>query len=259
MFMGKLSSTGRIFFGVAIAAMGLLAIYYKDFPYMLVPPDHSNIPGIIILTYISGALLVVAGVCIVFVIKIRPVAVVLGSVLLMVFCFYYVPYELIVSKNYMHFGEWENSEKELALAAGAFVVAGCFSGNNENALTRLLSRLIPAGAIVFSLTMICFGISHFLYIQGVLEYMPLWVTHRMFWGYLAGVGLIGSGVAIILNIQRRSSAFLLGTMIFTWFVILHIPKVVVAAPADLEGEIPSAFLALAYSGIAFVIAGRRER
>lgn len=50
-------------------------------------------------------------------------------------------------------------------------------------------------------------------------------------------------------------AALLGAMVFIWFMILHIPKVIHAPVADRGGEMTSAFLALAYSGIAFVIAG----
>jgi hypothetical protein len=48
-------------------------------------------------------------------------------------------------------------------------------------------------------------------------------------------------------------------MIFTWFIILHVPKVIAAPFADRAGEITSAFLALAYSGIAFVIAGAAKK
>lgn len=50
-------------------------------------------------------------------------------------------------------------------------------------------------------------------------------------------------------------ATLLGTMIFIWFIILHIPYVITSSVAERGGEITSAFLALAYSGTAFVIAG----
>ena len=53
--MGNLSHIGRIFYGIAIAGMGFLTIYYSDFPYMLIPPNHSHIPGLVILAYISGA------------------------------------------------------------------------------------------------------------------------------------------------------------------------------------------------------------
>ena len=74
-----------------------------------------------------------------------------------------------------------------------------------------------------------------------------------------GIGLMGSGIAIILKIRPEFIATILGGMIFIWFIILHIPRVISSPVTDLEGEITSAFLALAYSGIAFVIAGASKR
>ena len=133
--MKNLFNVGRIFYGTGIAGMGFLTIYYKDFPYMLVPPKHSWIPGLVMLAYISGAMLILAGSCIVLEKQIRPISLLLGSVLLLVFCFCFIPYEFIASSNYMHLVDWENAEKELALAGGAFVIAGCFSEKNENNLT----------------------------------------------------------------------------------------------------------------------------
>ncbi len=256
--MINLSYIGRTFYGIAIAGMGLQMFYDKDFPYMLIPPDHASIPGFLMLTYISGMLLFFAGAWIVFAKKNSSVALLLGSVLLLIFCFYYVPYELIATSNYMHWGEWENAEKELALSAGAFVMAECFLQKNDYSFSRYSLKLLSFGAILFSLTMICFGIAHFLYIQDVLSYMPAWVTNRLFWGYLAGIGLFGSGIAIILKIKVRLCAVLLGAMIFSWFIILHIPKVIAADAAGRSGEITSALLAFAYSGIAFVIAAKSD-
>src|SRR5207302_9463213 len=72
--------------------------------------------------------------------------------------------------------------------------------------------------------------------------------------YLTGAALFCSGIAILLNIKRRIAATLLGIMIFIWVVILHIPYALSAPLARNEGEVTSAFLALAYCGIAFVIA-----
>jgi hypothetical protein len=69
--------------------------------------------------------------------------------------------------------------------------------------------------------------------------------------YFTGSALLGSGIAIMLNVWRALAATLLGSMIFTWFIILHIPRVI-ADPSG--GEVASAMLALAYCGIAFVIA-----
>ncbi|MDP4147770.1 MAG: hypothetical protein Q8927_17765 [Bacteroidota bacterium] len=255
-----LSAIGRIFFGLAIAAMGLLTIYYKDFPYMLIPPKHIWLNDHILSVYISGALLALAGGCILFRKQTMPVSLLLGTVLLLVFLFYFIPYELFASSNYMHFGAWENAAKELALSAGAFVMAGCFSAKSESPFIRSLGKLSFLGPILFSLTIISFSIDHFLYAEQAAGYVPSWISNPVFWIYFAGVPLLGSGLGILLKIKPRLMATLLGIMILIWVIILHIPKSVAAPFAENGGEIISAFLALAYCGIAFVIAGcRTER
>jgi len=200
--------------------------------------------------YISGALLVLAGVLIVLKKKTIPVALCLGVVLVLIFCFYHVPYELIATSNYMEPIAWDNALKELALSGGAFVIAG-----NSSKKKKTSQKLITFGSILFAIPITCFGILHFLYAKGVAEYISSWIPCHLSWTYLAGSALLSSGVAIMLKIKLRLAATLLGTMIFIWFVILHSPKVIASRFADMGSEATSALLALAYSGIAFVIAG----
>ena len=254
--MGNLSNIGRIFYGIGIAAMGFLTIYYRDFPYMLLPPKHSWISDHVVLVYISGILLLLAGASIVFERKLMPVSLLLGTVLLLIFCFYFIPYELTATSNYKHFGAWENAAKELALASGAFIVAGCHSKQNDKHV-HFLRKLIPLGAVFFPLTIVSFGIDHFLYAKQAVNYIPQWIPNHLFWIYSTGSALLVSGMAVLFNIKRKLFAALLGTMIFIWVIILHIPKVIAASMSDNGGEVTSAFLALAYCGIAFVIAGGR--
>jgi len=253
--MRNLPDIGRIFYGIAVAGLGLQTIYYADFPYMLVPPEHSWIPGLAIMTYISGTALTLAGVYLAFNKNIRLIALVLGVVLLLIFCFYFIPYQLVATSDYLELGKWENAEKELAISGGSFIIAGRFLKNNELSSTRFVTKLIRFGVIIFSVPVISFGIDHFLYAKEVAEYIPSWVPNKIFWSYFAGSALFGSGIAVILQIQQRLSAFLLGAMIFIWFIILHIPKAFAFPFADMGSEVTSAFLALAYSGTAFVIAG----
>jgi len=257
--MKNIADIGGVFFGIAIAGMGLLTIYYGDFPYMLIPPKHSWIPGLALIAYAFGILLFLAGACIVFGKKTRPVSLLLGGVLLLIFCFYFIPYQLMVSSNYMHFGDWENAAKELTLAGGAFVIAGCFSEKNESPLIRLLSTLISFGAILFSITIISFSIDHYLYAKEAADYVPSWIPHHLFWIYVTGTALFASGLAIILKIKRELAATLLGTMIFTWVIVLHVPRILVSPVIYLGSEIASTLIALAYSGIAFVIAGQSAK
>lgn len=253
--MRNLSAAGSIFYGIAIAGIGLLTIFYRDFPYMLIPAKHSWISGLTILAYIFGALLLLAGVCIVFEKNARPAALLLGTAFLLIFCFYFIPYQLMISPDYLHFGDWENAAKELALCGGAFVVAGSLPQKNVVSLTLPLEKLVPLGSILFAITIISFGIDHYLFAKQAADYVPSWVPFHLFWMYFTGTALLGSGVAIILKIKPALAATLLGAMILTWVIILHIPRIIVSPVAYMGSEITSALIALAYSGIAFVIAG----
>jgi len=216
-------------------------------------------PGIVVLAYVFGALFALAGACIVFEKKTRPASLLLGGVLLMIFCFYYVPYQFMNTSRFMHFAEWENAAKELALASGAFVVAGLFSAKDENFFTGFLGKLIPFGIILFAITILSFSIDHFVYGKDAAGYVPAWIPFRVFWIYFAGAALLASAIGIILNIKRGLAATLLGAMIFTWFIILHVPYVINATGADKADEATSAIIALAYCGIAFVIADGVKR
>jgi hypothetical protein len=257
--MGKLATIGRIFFGTAIAGIGLQAVYYRDFPYIVTIPQHAPQTGIVMLAVIFGILFILDGASTLLKIKARPVSLLFGFVLLLIFCFYYIPYQFIVSTKYMHLGDWENAVKILTLAAGALVIAGLFPKKNGDSFTGFLEKLAPFGSILFAITIIDYGISHFLYAKEASDYVPSWIPYHLFWMYFCGAALLGSGIAILLKIRVGLSASLLGTMIFIWFISLHIPRVVVSPIADIGGELTSAFLALAYSGTAFVIAGANKK
>jgi hypothetical protein len=257
--MGDLSNIGRIFYGIAIAEMGIQNIYSRAFSYFFLPPDHTAIPGIAILSIIFGVLFVVEGISVVFGIRTRPITLLFGVILLLVFCFYHLPFELFVSPTNKHFGDWENAAKELALAGGAIAIAGCFPAKNEGTFTRFFAKLIPSGAIIFALTIISFSVDHFLYAKEAADYVPSWAPCHVFWMYFCGAALLASGIAIVLKIQTRLAAILLGAMIITWFVSLHVPRMIKSAPADMGDEITSACLALAYGGIAWVIAGTAKK
>jgi len=257
--MGNLFKIGCFFYGIAIAGIGLQAIYDHNLPYIVPLPEHFWKPGAIAIALVFGVMFVLAGVSVVFEKKTRPVSIVFGAALLLIFCFYYIPYEFLTSANYLHLAEWENAAKELSFAGGAFFIAGCYPRENENQLIRFLGKLIPLGAVFFAIPIISFGILHFMVAKEAATLVPSWIPGHLFWIYFCGAALIGSGVAILFKIKVGLVAALLGLMIFLWVVSLHIPRVVAAPAAYLGAEITSAFLALAYSGIAFVISGATKK
>jgi hypothetical protein len=252
--MGNLSTTGRIFYGIAILGIGLTAIYYRELPYILSLPEYFSITAHIAFAIGFGVVFTLGGACIALGKNPGQIILLFAGMLLAIFCFYCIPYEFITGENYGHLQEWENAAKELTLAGGAFVIAGCFTRKNKSP-TRSLTNLIPIGAILFSVTIIFYGILHFLFAEAASAMIPAWIPAHIFWMYFCGVALMGSGIAIIIKIKTNLIATLLGTMILIWFIFLHIPRVIAAPAADMKDEITSAFFALAYSGIAFVVAG----
>jgi uncharacterized membrane protein len=258
--MEGLNKTGRSFYGICIATLGIHQLFYADFRTVILPPWPSwrTSPGI--WAYLAGAALIVAGLAIIFEKKARVVALVLGAVLLALIVFWHVPYMLFVFPNHLyHLGVWADATKALALSGGAFVVAGSFpdetaNTGNQPSPVRLLERTIPFGRILFSMMIITFGIDHFLYVEQVATLVPAWIPGHIFWAYCAGVALIGLGTAILLKFKLKVAAILLGTMIFLWFVLLHIPRAIADPIVGKGNEVASAADALGFSGIAFVLA-----
>ena len=257
--MTNLSNVGRIFYGVAMAATGMGTIFFNSYPYMFLPPLQFLTPGPTMLHYFSGAIFILAGVYIVLERKTGLVSFLFGCVLLLIFCFFFIPYQFMDSPKHLKLGEWENAEKELALAGGAFIITAVFSENSKNFIGRFGGKLMTFGAVLFAIPIFSWGILHFQFAKEVSTMVPSWIPFPLFWTYMAGIGLLGSGIAIIFKIKTRLIATLLGIIILIWFITIHVPGVITSSFADMGDQITSASLALAYSGIAFIIAGAAKK
>lgn len=271
--MGNLIKAGRLFFAICIAGLAGQQLYFGDFRPVLVPA-FARFPGEIVLVYLLSAALLAAAAAIMLDKHARTMSLLLGFVFLILFVFCQVPYELWVDPAGKSLGVWSGALKESALAGSAFIVAGSYPvaagadgwGNGQErsgadpswskkpVLIATLEALIPVGPIFYSVTMIVFGIDHFLYEEFVQSLVPGWIPGALFWTYFAGAALIAAGVGIITRIQLRLAALLLGIAIFTWFIVLHIPRAVVAPVTDKGNELSSVSESLGFSGIAFLIA-----
>lgn len=257
--MEILIKLARISYGIMIAGLGVQQIFYQNFRPVILPPWHLSFPGFALCVYLGSAVFIAGGIAIALDKKAKTIALILGAIFLLLFLACQVPYELIADPYYKHLGVWASAQKELVLAGGGFVVAGSFHTGKENVqkeppLISLLETIIPFGSVFMCITMISFGIDHFLYAEGISMLVPAWMPGHMFWTYFAGTALIGSGITIILRIKLKLSALLLALMIIIWFLILHIPRAV-ADPYSLQGnEVSSVFEAFGFSGIAYLIA-----
>ncbi len=254
--MEKLIKPARIAYCIGLTGMVLPQLFYGQFGANFFPA-WPGLPLTAVWTWLFTLLVIAACAAIIFEKNGRMASLILGGLLLAVYCLGYIPYELIIEPHSSNLGSWADGLEEPALAGGAFVAAGTFPKqlNRQTTLIKLLEKLIVFGPALFSITMVLFGICHFLYTQYIAPMVPAWFPGSgMFWTRFAGVALIGAGVAIIIGFKQKLAATLLGIMIFIWLIIIHIPSLFPALFGSHCKELIGAFSALAFAGIAFLIA-----
>jgi uncharacterized membrane protein YphA (DoxX/SURF4 family) len=255
--MEKFKKAGRIAYCIGLAGMVFPQFFYKQFGNNFFPAWHG-LPLLVVWVYLFTLIVLAACAAIIFEKQGRLAALLLGGLLLVMYIFGYVPYEILIQPYADHLGTWGDGLKESALAGGAFVVAASFPININTEKSRLikwLDKLVPFGPLLFCITMVLYGICHLLYTKFISPLVPHWVPGSPnFWTIFAGVCLIGSGLAIVFGLKRKLAALLLAIMIFIWLFTIHIPLSIADPFGANANSIVSAFSALAFSAIAFVIA-----
>ena len=250
---------GQISYAICLVVHGILQLFYGGFRPAILPAWPSQIPGLGICARLAGAALVGASIAIVIGKRGREAALILGGVFLGSVFLCQLPYVLFVRPQSINPFSWGGPFNALALAGCSFVVAASFpedAGNagSKSSFIRLLERLMPFGRILFCITLIRFGIGHFLHTEHDAALIPGWIPWPGFWTYFTGAALIGSGTAVIVKFKLRPVAMLQGTMIFLFVVTLHIPRALADPYSGQGNEIESGSRALAESGTALLIA-----
>ena len=251
----QLATLGRLFFGIGIFAFGIQQFIYGDFVPGRAPAWPASLPGRLVWAYVSGAVLIVAGAAIIFKWKVRWAGFVVGALVFLWALLRHIPE---VAANPSSGTVLTSTGKALTLWGGAFAVAGSVratEGAHSDAASGTGSadqRLILIGRLCLGVFLILCGIEHFVFAQFVAPLVPAWIPGSMFWTYFSGVALIAGGAGLILTMTARVAGALSGLMIFLWFLLLHVPR---AMAVNNRNEWTAVFEALAFSGIAFVLAG----
>lgn len=261
--MNTLIKIGRLFFGLGIISYGIQQIIIKDFRPQILPGFPAWVHEYSVFPIVTGVIMVVIGLIISGLFKVndankKSICLYLGFYFLSLIVVSHIPYLLFVYPHKLsHLGSWGDALKELAFSGGAFVMAGSFlkspSVPNKNKFFENEQEKITfLGRIFFCTTIILFGCNHFVYDISMM--VPRWLGMQTFWSYFGGFALIGSGIAIMFKIYLKPVALLLATMLFLWFVFLHVPTAIAHPYAGRGNQIVSAFDALLFCGIALVLA-----
>jgi uncharacterized membrane protein len=245
----KLIAFGRICYGAGIAGLGIQHFVIADIVPVILPSLPAGIPAQGAWPCLVGLALLAAGASILLGKMTRVVSLALGVVLTAFLVLRGIPVQASSGAVWPIY-VWNNPLKLLALAGGAYALAAAFPGL---AITRMNAVYTTFGCFALALTCGLFGFEHFMVPQFVATLVPSWIPWHLFWTYFCGAALMAAGVGMILRIQARLAAGLLGGIIFAWFLVLHIPRALSDPHSGKGNEWSSVFEALAFAGIGFVL------
>lgn len=214
-----LFTLGRVIFALAIIGLGIETIVcarcstHSLGPRYEVIPVLPWLPAIPFVAYFFGATWVLCGIGLLSNRTLRTAAITLGGLL---FVFTLV---LDVPKNAADVGSISLRTivfEPFALACLAWLLPG--GGAMPSWLTRGSRSLLAVSLIVF-------GVDHFLALAFIATLIPGWIPWHVFWVAFFGVAFIAAGLSIGLNVLRRWGVAGLGLMFGIWVVTLHLPRV----------------------------------
>jgi hypothetical protein len=254
-------NVGVLLFPLAILAFGIEHIIFGGAVNDAMYPWVVRVPS---WNYIFGTLLIALSVSIGFKKRAPLAAGVLGATLGLYGLLLYVP--RIVAHLHEP-GPWTSNfgigsplaaaGELLAMSGVAWVLAGDRMERRPHFPTRTINGEARLGRILFAGSLTVFGIQHLIFHDFLATLVPSWIPGHLFWAEFIGVALLVSAAGIATKTGGRPAALLLGTMFGLIVVLLHVPRVIAAARSLDEWN--SAFVAVAMSGGAFVLAEASKR
>jgi uncharacterized membrane protein len=112
--------------------------------------------------------------------------------------------------------------------------------------------LAPASRYLLAVSLIVFGVDHFLDLKSIGGLLPAWIPWHVFWVAFVGAVLVAAAFSIALDWLPRLGADAAGAMFALWVFTLHLPRVlglygIPNAPRN-PNEWSSLFIALALWG-----------
>jgi uncharacterized membrane protein len=244
--MDVVAQVGRYLIGGAAIAMGIQSVWLNIYVGRLQPVPEW-VPGREVLAFVTGAFLLVVGVCILTGKWARLAALALAAMLLLWVLALYVPM-LFVNPV----GAWLGLFETLAVFGGTWLLAAMLPPSGSGRWDELAARGMVPGRLCVGVSMVPFAIAHFIYPDFVASWVPKWLPFPLFWAWFTGAAHCAAGVAIVTGVLGRLAGTLAGIMYGTWVLIVHIPRVY-ATPHD-AFEWNGIFVATALSGSALLAA-----
>jgi uncharacterized membrane protein len=135
----------------------------------------------------------------------------------------------------------------------AILAIGALTAGKEVLRAQGIDKIVALGPLFFAIPMAVFASQHFTEAKAVATLVPSWLPGHLFWTYFVGTAVIAAAISIVVKVQARLAAILLGVLLILFVLLLHIPRIM-ADPKDVVAW-AVALRDLAFSGGALAFAG----
>jgi len=241
-----LALPGRVLFSLAFFSLGIETLVCAHVSQESLGPGYMAIPAlpwvpaIAWVGWIFGAFWILCAVGIVAGRWRCKAAMALGAVLMVCTVILIAPK---YAGNLGNMGVRTVFFEPLTLACIALLLPGV------NVVSVWLARVCR---FLIAVSLIVFGVDHFLALGFIASLLPAWIPGHEFWVIFFGVALIAGGLGFFLGILYRWATLGLGLLFGIWVTTLHLPRVfglygIAGAPTN-PNEWSSCFIALGLWG-----------
>lgn len=94
--------------------------------------------------------------------------------------------------------------------------------------------ILLIGRVLFMLPFLVLGFGHFMNADAMSGMVPTWVPGGIFWVYLTGAFNIAAAIAIVSGFKARLAGILLGVLLITYALTIHLAGVMSATDEGMK-------------------------
>jgi uncharacterized membrane protein YphA (DoxX/SURF4 family) len=209
---------GKASFAIASAGLAVWSLTYAHFAWQALP---AWMPWREAWVYGSALVVLAASAGLFFARAALPSALTLG-VYQAVSAAIFVPQMLATP---LSVGAWYPICEALTSLAGAWILYALLQRQLRGAVTPIAGEgAVRTAQVLFGLTCVFYGWSHFLYADYTAGMVPTWLPSHLAFAYFTGLGHIAAGLAIIIGIVPRLAATLETVMMTLFGLLVWVPS-----------------------------------
>ncbi len=219
--LDKIVALSRLCFAIPLAVFGALHLFGPQFVKDIVPP---YLPGRSFWVYSVGCALIAASLSIATGIGVRWSGLLFGIMMFLFVAMIHLPGALHRPDRII----WVIVFREMAFGGGGWILAG---NARDGWRGQGKSTLIAVGSVFVTITLVVFGLEHFLHPTGLpgvplAKQMPASVPGRVLIGYVTGAALLVTAGSILMARKTRTVATCLGGWLVLMVLVIYGPVLI---------------------------------